>query len=84
MPGLTGIETAEQLRAGGFVRPIILCSGHIGPELSSDIERLELVPCNKIDLEALVRVVRVATRNARLARRKAGAARRYLEPGPLR
>lgn len=60
MPGLTGIETAERLRKQGFERPIILCSGHLSSDLFADIERLDLMPCNKIDLEALVRVVRAA------------------------
>ena len=72
MPGLTGIETADQLRAGGYRRPIILCSGHWGPEHADDIARLDLTPCNKIDLEALVRIVRNAAREAdAVARRKA-------------
>lgn len=64
MPGLTGIQTADRLRKQGFEVPIILCSGHLGPELSDDIERLDLMPCNKIDLDALVRVVRAAVRSA--------------------
>lgn len=63
MPGLTGIEVADRLRAEGFVTPIILCSGHLGPELNDEIARLALVPVNKIDLQALVRVVRAAVAN---------------------
>lgn len=70
MPGLTGIETADQLRSSGFGRPIILCSGHLGAELSGDIKRLDLIPCNKIDLEALVRIVRSAAREADAAARR--------------
>jgi CheY-like chemotaxis protein len=71
MPGLTGIETADELRSRGFERPIILCSGHLGPELAGDIKRLDLIPCNKIDLEALVRIVRSAAREGEvIARRK--------------
>lgn len=70
MPGLTGIETASRLREQGFSAPIVLCSGHLGPELSPDIERLELIPCNKIDLEALIRVIRAGHKDARLARRR--------------
>lgn len=70
MPGLTGCETAHHLREEGFTVPIILCSGHLGPELTDDIERLGLIPCNKIDFEALVRVVRASMRDARLARRR--------------
>jgi CheY-like chemotaxis protein len=60
MPGLTGLETAERLRDSGFTRPIILCSGHLGPELAQEIERLGLIPINKVDMEAVVRVVRAA------------------------
>lgn len=70
MPGLTGIETASRLRELGFSAPIILCSGHLAPGLSADIERLELIACNKIDMEALVRVVRAAVRTSRLSRRR--------------
>jgi DNA-binding response OmpR family regulator len=60
MPGLTGLETASRLRDGGFTRPIILCSGHLAPELNEEIARLELVPVNKVDLAAVVRIVRAA------------------------
>ncbi|MBK5305340.1 MAG: response regulator [Frankiaceae bacterium] len=65
MPGLTGIETADRLRAQGFERPIILCSGHLGAELGKDIKRLDLIPCSKIDIDALVRIVRVAVAGSR-------------------
>jgi len=64
MPGLTGIETAEKLRTDGFARPIILCSGYLGPDLNSSIERLDLIPVSKMDLQALVRVVRAAVQSA--------------------
>lgn len=75
MPGITGIETADRLRAAGFELPIILCSGHLGPELAGDVERLDMTPCNKIDLQALVRIVRAAVRASRPAgRQRHGAA----------
>lgn len=64
MPGLTGIQTAERLRTDGFARPIILCSGYLGPDLNASIERLGLVPVSKMDLQALVRVVRAAVQAA--------------------
>lgn len=64
MPGLTGIETAERLRTDGFARPIILCSGYLGPDLNASIERLDLIPVSKMDLQALVRVVRAAVQAA--------------------
>jgi DNA-binding NtrC family response regulator len=74
MPGLTGIETARRLRRKKFDRPIILCSGHIGADLAGPIKRLGLIPCNKIDIDALVRIVqsavRTAARERRLARRE--------------
>jgi CheY-like chemotaxis protein len=60
MPGLTGVQTARKLRREGFERPIVLCSGHLGPELNGAINRLKLLPCNKIDLTSLVRIVRAA------------------------
>ena len=60
MPGLTGIAVADRLRSEGFTEPIILCSGHLGPELNDDVERLALVPVNKIDLQALVRIIKAA------------------------
>ena len=63
MPGLTGIQVADRLRDDDFAAPIILCSGHLGPELNDDVARLGLVPVNKIDLQALVRIVRAAVAN---------------------
>jgi CheY-like chemotaxis protein len=77
MPGLTGIAVAERLRAEGFEQPIILCSGHLGPELNDDVARLNLVPINKIDIGALVRIVRAAVPRRAVPRRATGA-----EPSP--
>ena len=65
MPGLTGLETAARLRADGFDRPIILCSGHLGVELNEEIDRLGLIPVNKVDMDAVVRIVRAAEREHR-------------------
>jgi CheY-like chemotaxis protein len=65
MPGLTGIQTAARLRDDGFVRPIILCSGHLGRSLNAEIERHGLIPVNKVDMDAVVRVVRAAVRESR-------------------
>src|SRR3954452_7905915 len=70
MPGLSGIETARRLRRKKFDRPIILCSGHIGAELAGPIKRLSLIPCNKIDIDALVRIVSTAVRTAERERRQ--------------
>jgi DNA-binding response OmpR family regulator len=65
MPGLTGTATAQRLRDAGLTRPIILCSAYLGPELNDQIEQLRLTPVNKLDVEALVRVVRAAVRESR-------------------
>jgi CheY-like chemotaxis protein len=73
MPGLTGIAVAGRLRKQGFLEPIILCSGHLGPELNDEIERLALVPVNKIDLQALVRIVLVAVEDPPVMPSRAGA-----------
>ena len=81
MPGLTGIQVADKLRDDDFSQPIILCSGHLGPELNDDVARLGLIPVNKIDLQALVRIVRAAVadppkvpakKTAKKAAKKAG------------
>ena len=42
MPGLLGLQVAEQLRGDGCTRPIILCSAHLGVEHRIDIARLDL------------------------------------------
>ena len=60
MPGLQGTEVAEQLRAQGFRRPIILCSAHLGVEQRDDIARLDLLPINKIDIQAVLRLAQNA------------------------
>lgn len=65
MPGLTGLETAARLREDGMARPVVLCSGFLGADLNAEIERLELIPVNKVDMQALVRVVRVAVDDSR-------------------
>ncbi|MCA1710815.1 MAG: response regulator [Actinobacteria bacterium] len=70
MPGLTGIETATRLRDEGLIRPIILCSGFLGPQLNGEIARLHLTPVNKVDMDALVRVVRAAVDDSRRPARR--------------
>lgn len=76
MPGLTGIAVADRLRADDFGRPIILCSGHLGPELNDDVERLGLIPVNKIDLQALVRIIKAAVADPPAVPAKKKAAKR--------
>jgi CheY-like chemotaxis protein len=71
MPGLTGLETAARLRDDGFGRPIILCSGHLEAGLNEEIDRLDLIPVNKVDMDAVVRMVREADREHRRATHRA-------------
>jgi CheY-like chemotaxis protein len=70
MPGLTGLQTAARLRDDGFARPIILCSGHLGRQLTKEIERLGVIPINKVDMDAVIRVVRAAVRESRRPARR--------------
>ncbi|MCW2679785.1 MAG: response regulator with CheY-like receiver domain protein and winged-helix DNA-binding domain [Frankiales bacterium] len=60
MPGLHGTQVADQLRADGFDRPIVLCSAHLGPQFQEDIDRLGLIGVNKIDVQAVIRITRAA------------------------
>ena len=70
MPGLQGIEVADQLRAQGFDRPIILCSAFLGPKYQGDIKRLDLLPVNKIDVQAVIRFARAAVQEHEQAARQ--------------
>jgi CheY-like chemotaxis protein len=71
MPGMTGLQAAARLRDDGFARPIVLCSGHLGKQLTREIERLGLIPINKVDMDAVVRTVRAAVRESRRPLRRA-------------
>jgi CheY-like chemotaxis protein len=57
MPGLTGTETARQLRADGFDKPIVLFSAYLGPELQSAVRELDLKSVSKVDTQAVIRIV---------------------------
>jgi two-component system response regulator ResD len=57
MPGLTGIETAQRLRAGGFDKPIVLFSAYVGPDLQRAVGELDLNPVSKVDTQAVIRIV---------------------------
>jgi len=57
MPGLTGIETARQLRRDGFDKPIVLFSAYVGPDLQSAAQELDLEPVAKVDTQAVIRIV---------------------------
>jgi CheY-like chemotaxis protein len=57
MPGLTGIETARQLRRDGFAKPIVLFSAYDGPDLERAAQELDLKPVAKVDTQAVIRIV---------------------------
>ena len=57
MPGLTGLETARQLREEGYDKPIVLFSAYVGPDLQSVAQELDLKPVQKIDTQAVIRIV---------------------------
>ena len=59
MPGLTGVEVADRLRADGYDRPIILFSAYVDPQLTADVRRLGLSPVSKVDDRALMRILAV-------------------------
>jgi CheY-like chemotaxis protein len=59
MPGLTGIETARQLRTDGYTKPIILFSAYLGPELQDAARELDLRPVSKVDTQAVIRIIDV-------------------------
>ena len=61
MPGMDGIETAEQLRAQGFHGPMLLFSGYMTPEVAERAREAGLVAISKIDTEALFRVIATMT-----------------------
>jgi CheY-like chemotaxis protein len=57
MPGLSGLETARQLRKDGFDKPIVLFSAYVGPDLQSAAEELDLNPVAKVDTQAVIQIV---------------------------
>jgi two-component system response regulator MprA len=57
MPGLTGIETARQLRTDGFDKPIVLFSAYVGPDLQTAVRDLDLKSVPKVDTQAVIRIV---------------------------
>ena len=57
MPGLTGIETARQLRRDGFEKPIVLFSAYVGPDLQTAVRELDLNPVSTVDTQAVIRIV---------------------------
>jgi CheY-like chemotaxis protein len=60
MPNTTGLETAVVLREQGYKGAIVLFSAYLGAGMAAEIRRLELTPINKVDHDALFRVIEVA------------------------
>lgn len=54
MPGLTGAETAQQLRAEGFEQPIILYSAYLTEEVQSLARAVGIEAVAKEDLQGLI------------------------------
>lgn len=63
MPGLSGLETIEQLRARGFEGPTVLFSAQLAPELVAEARRLEVVPISKLAQKELFRVIETHAAN---------------------
>ena len=57
MPGLTGLETARQLRKDGYDKPIVLFSAYVGPDLQSAVRELDLKSVDKVDTQAVIQIV---------------------------
>lgn len=57
MPGLTGAETAQQLRAEGYGQPIILYSAYLTEEVESLARAVGIEAVAKEDLQGLIAVL---------------------------
>jgi two-component system response regulator MprA len=57
MPGLTGAETARQLRAEGNDTPIILYSAYLTDEVAAEADAAGVEAVAKEDLEGLIRAL---------------------------
>jgi CheY-like chemotaxis protein len=69
--GLTGIETARQLRRDGFDRPVLLFSAFLDEKARRDASRLGLIAVSKVDFSAVVRHVTAAHSAYQAAQRRA-------------
>lgn len=58
MPGLTGLEVAQELAARGGHPPLVLFSAYLHEVLQSEAEELGVITVVKTDLVALVDVLR--------------------------
>lgn len=54
MPGLTGAETAQQLRAEGYMQPIILYSAYLTEEVERTARDVGIEAVAKEDLQGLI------------------------------
>jgi CheY-like chemotaxis protein len=54
MPGLSGAETAQQLRAEGYGRPIILYSAYLTEEVEALADAVGIEAVAKEDLQGLI------------------------------
>jgi two-component system response regulator AtoC len=57
MPGLTGAETAQRLRAAGFLAPIILYSAYLSEEVEALAAEVGIQAVAKEDLQGLIRTL---------------------------
>ncbi|WP_052668385.1 response regulator transcription factor [Nitriliruptor alkaliphilus] len=60
MPGRTGIEVAQVLRADGFTGPIVIFSAYLEPDLLAEAERLDIRSVPKGEIAMLNDVLRAA------------------------
>jgi CheY-like chemotaxis protein len=57
MPGLTGAETAQRLRAAGFETPIILYSAYLTEDVEALAAEVGIQAVAKEDLQGLIRAL---------------------------
>ncbi len=57
MPGLSGAETAQQMRADGFVFPIILYSAYLTEEVEALAADVGIQAVAKEDLQGLIKAL---------------------------
>ena len=50
-------ETARQLRAGGFDKPIVLFSAYVGPDIQAAVRELDLEAVSKVDTQTVIQIV---------------------------
>lgn len=53
MPGLTGLETAQEARAKGYQGPIVLFSGYLTPEVEQSAQELGIRTLEKAGVREL-------------------------------